>query len=50
MDNFKRVFRDTLSAVASQYRAARFSLDGRGMVLRDSPPPIKGRVAVVRKA
>jgi hypothetical protein len=41
MDNFKRVFRDTLSAVASQYRAARFSLDGRGMVLRDSSPPVK---------
>jgi replication initiator protein len=50
MDNFKRVFRQTLDMVLSQYRAARMELDGRGMTLRNSPPPIKGRTALIRPA
>lgn len=50
MDNFKRVFRKTLGTVLSQYRAARIELDDRGMTLRNSPPPIKGRVALISKA
>jgi Plasmid encoded RepA protein len=50
MDNFKRVFRHTLDMVLTQYRAARIELDGRGMTLRNSSPPIKGRVAIVRRA
>ena len=50
MDNFKRVFRQTLEAVRSQYQGARFSLNDRAMTLWSSPPPIKGRIAVVRKS
>ena len=50
MDNFKRVFRQTLEAVRSQYQGARFSLNDRVMTLWNSPPPIKGRIAVVRKS
>lgn len=43
MDNFKRVFRETVKAVHTQYNAAKIELDGRGMVLKHSPPPIKSR-------
>jgi hypothetical protein len=50
IDNFKRVFRQTLDMVLTQYRAARIELDGRGMTLRNSPPPIKGRTTVIRRA
>jgi Plasmid encoded RepA protein len=50
MDNFKRVFRETLNMVLTQYRAARIELDGRGMTLRNSSPPIKGRIALIRRA
>ena len=49
MDNFKRVFRHTLDMVLTQYRSARIELDGRGMTLRNSPPPIKGRVVLVHR-
>lgn len=48
MDNFKRVFRQTLGVVLTQYRAARIELDGRGMTLRNSSTPIKGRMALTR--
>ena len=47
MDNFKRVFRQTLRMVHSQYRAAVIELDGKGMTLRNSPPPVKGRTAII---
>jgi hypothetical protein len=50
MDNFKRVFRTTLGLVASQYRGARFDMNGRGMTLRHSSPPVKGRVALINKS
>ena len=36
--------------VLSQYRGARLELDDRGMTLRNSPPPVKGRVALISKA
>lgn len=49
MDNFKRVFRQTLDSVRSQYRGARLALDDRGMTLHYSPPPVKGRLATLRK-
>jgi hypothetical protein len=49
IDNFKRVFRHTLDMVLTQYRSARIELDGRGMTLRNSAPPIKGRVALVHR-
>ena len=50
MRKFKQVFRHTLDMVLTQYRAARIELDGQGMTLRTSPPPIKGRTAVIRRA
>jgi hypothetical protein len=49
MDNFKRVFRRTLDVVLSQYRGARVELDERGMTLRNSPPPVKARLALISK-
>jgi Plasmid encoded RepA protein len=48
MFKFKQVFRHTLTQVLMEYRAARIELDGRGMTMRNSPPPVKGRIAVVR--
>jgi Plasmid encoded RepA protein len=50
MDNFKRVFRQTLDMVLTQYRGARVEMDGRGMTLRNSPPPIKERMTLIRRA
>jgi hypothetical protein len=47
MDNFKTVFRQTLKQVHSQYRAADVELDERGLTLRHSPPPVKGRTGIV---
>ena len=47
MDHFKAEFRQTLRLVHSQYRAADIELDGRGMLLRRSPPPVKGRTGIV---
>ena len=47
MDNFKRVYRQALDVVLSQYRGARLELDNRGMTLRNSPPPVKGRFTLV---
>jgi len=43
MDKFKAVFRQTLRDVHSQYQAAAIELDGRGMTLRQSAPPVAGR-------
>ena len=50
MRKFKQVFRQTLDMVLSQYRAGRLDLDDRGMTLRNSPPPVKGRMALISKA
>jgi Plasmid encoded RepA protein len=50
MDKFKAVFRHTLKLVLSQYRTADIELDGRGMTLWNSPPPVKGRTGIVVKA
>jgi hypothetical protein len=50
MYKFKQVFRETLTMVLSQYRGARLELDDRGMTLRNSPPPVKGRVALLPRA
>lgn len=47
---FRQVFRQTLRLVCSQYRGARIELDGRGLTLRNSPPPIKGRFVLISKA
>ena len=47
MDNFKMEFRQIVQLVHSQYRAADIELDGRGMTLRRSAPPVKGRTGIV---
>lgn len=44
MRDFKRVFRNTLMIVHSQYPDARFQIDGKGMTLQHSPPPIRSRL------
>ena len=49
MDKFKAVFRQTVRDVHSQYRAADIELDGRGITLRHSPPPVRGRTGIVVK-
>ena len=49
MDKFKAVFRQTVRDVHSQYRAADIELDRRGITLRHSPPPVKGRTGIVVK-
>lgn len=47
MFNFKRVFRMALAQVLARYRAARVELDEKGMTLRDSAPPVVGRLIQV---
>ena len=44
MSHFKPEFRKTLAQVLSRYRAARVELDGFGMRLHNSPPPVTKRL------
>lgn len=46
LKKFKEVFRKTFVEVHTQYRAARIEMDDAGMTLRNSPPPIKGRIGI----
>ena len=48
--DFRRVFRQTLHLVLSQYRAARIELVDEGMALHHSLPPVAGRGALIRGA
>ena len=43
MDNFKGKFRDVLASVHQVYKEARIDHDGRGLTLRNSPPPVPYR-------
>jgi hypothetical protein len=47
MDNFKRFYRQTLTQVLTRYRAARIELDGYGMRLHNSPPPVTKRLVML---
>ena len=47
---FREVFCLTLDGVLTQYRDARVILDGRGLTLQNSPPPVRRRLSVVLKA
>ena len=47
MVDFKRKFRKTLTLVCSQYRGARIELDDAGATLRNSPPPVKGKLTLL---
>jgi Plasmid encoded RepA protein len=46
---FREVFTEALEQVHSQYRAGRFDIDGRGMLLYSSPPPVKGRIFAIKR-
>ncbi len=48
--DFRVVFARNLATVRTQYRAANVSLDGRGMMLRHSASPVRGRTSVVTRA
>lgn len=43
---FREVFSQTVQDVRSQYRAADVEVNGKGMTLRHSAPPIQGRTAI----
>lgn len=45
--DFRRSFNQAVKLVHSQYRAADIEMDERGMTLRHSPPPVKGRTGIV---
>jgi Plasmid encoded RepA protein len=47
MSNFKRPFRVALRQVLSRYRAARVEVDGNGMRLLNSPPPVTKRLVIL---
>ena len=44
MENFKKKFRVALRQVQARYKAARFEIDGYGMRLFNSPPPVVKRL------
>jgi hypothetical protein len=48
MADFRRVFLRTLTQVKVVYREARFALDGKGMRLLNSPPPVARRLVQIR--
>jgi len=48
MFKFRQVFRQTLDMVLTQYRGARIELNAKGLILRNSPPPVKARMALVQ--
>ena len=49
MNNFKAVFRVALKQVLSQYQAANIEENGRGITLRNSPPPVAKKLYLVNK-
>lgn len=49
MDNFRRVFKTALWQVLAVYQAANVEGDGRGLTLRNSPPPVAPRMSLVPK-
>ena len=50
MKNFKRVFRVAMKQVLIQYIAANVEGDNRGLILRNSPPPVPSRPFLVNKS
>ena len=45
LDHFKTYFRDTLALATAVYPDANVRLDGRGVTLHPSPPPVKPKAA-----
>jgi hypothetical protein len=50
MVDFKRFFRQTLAQVLTRYKAARTELDGHGMTLQNSPPPVAKRLIALPRS
>jgi hypothetical protein len=50
MFKFRQVFRQALAGALTQYGGAQVGLDGRGLRLRASPPPVRRRLASSRGA
>jgi hypothetical protein len=50
MVDFRRFFRTALTQVLSRYKAARIELDGSGMRLHNSPPPVTKRLVALPRA
>ena len=48
MVDFRRVFTRTLKLVKAVYREARFTLDGQGMRVYNSPPPVARRLLQIK--
>ncbi len=48
MVDFRRVFTRTLKLVKVVYREARFSFDGQGMRVNNSPPPVARRLVQIK--
>ena len=46
--NFRRVFTHTLKLVKLVYRESRFTLDGKGMRLLNSSPPVSRRLIQIK--
>ncbi len=49
IDRFRSQFLDVLGMVRCAYPASRFTTDGQGMALQNSPPPVKKRMVLVKK-
>jgi|SRR4051794_24228380 len=47
--DFRREFLETLRAVQAHYQAARLEADADGLVLRNSPPPVAGRLVSIAR-
>lgn len=50
MIDFKRIFRIALQQVQARYKAARFEIDGYGMRLFNSPPPVTKRLVALPRS
>jgi hypothetical protein len=50
MNDFRAEFRVALRQVLARYVAARIEIDGRGMTLRSSPPPVAGRLVQIPRS
>jgi Plasmid encoded RepA protein len=48
IDKFKAVFRVALAQVLSRYKSARLEMDNRGMIARNSPPPVAKRLFLTK--
>jgi hypothetical protein len=50
MQNFKKKFRVALRQVQARYKAARIEVDGYGMRLHNSPPPVTKRLVMLPRS